>query len=38
MPGVWVTNSSTTVEAMINPLTVSLNVGFIPERFHLLAF
>lgn len=36
MTGVWVTNSSTTVEAMINPLTAALDGGFVPERIHLL--
>lgn len=37
MSGVWVTNSSTTVEAMINPLTAALDGGFLPERILLRA-
>lgn len=36
MAGVWVTNSSTTVEAMINPLTAALDDGFEPDQVHLL--
>lgn len=36
MAGVWVTNSSTTVEAMVNPLAAALDGGFSPNRIHLL--
>ena len=32
----WVTNSSTTLEAMINPLNAVCDSGYIPNRLYLL--
>ena len=32
----WVTNSSTTLEAMVNPLNAACDGGFVPDRLYLL--
>lgn len=36
MTRAWITNSSTTLEAMINPITAACHEGFIPTDLYLL--
>jgi hypothetical protein len=33
---VWITNASTNVEAVINPVIAACDQGFVPDRVHLL--
>lgn len=33
---VWITNASTNVEAVINPVIAACDDGFVPDRVHLL--
>lgn len=36
MPTAWITTSSTTVEAMVNPVNAACDQGYIPDQVYLL--
>lgn len=33
---VWVTNGSTTLKAIVNPINAACEQGFVPDRLHIL--
>jgi len=33
---IWITNASTNVEAVVNPVLAACDVGYVPDRIHLL--
>jgi len=36
MVDAWITNASTTVEAMVNPIAAACDGGYVPDRLYLL--